>query len=341
LTGWRPKDGLFWLIASQRGHLFPWVPVLLGIGIGWYFGLEVEPGLRVLVGLAVAGVWLLIWAWLKPDFPGPIASALAFVMLGAVVAAFRTHDVAAPVLPYRYYGSVEGRVVGIDRSVSDKLRLTLDHVVLEQMDPKETPARVRVSLHGKQGFIDPQPGMVVILTANLDAPNGPVEPGSFDFQRNAWFDGLGAVGYTRSPVLELIPPDPSDISLWLFDLRMAMSRSIQAGIDGQAGAFAAALMTGDRSGMTEDTTEALRVSNLAHLISISGLHMVLMTGTVFTRLADAIVAGSVAAFMVTNQEDSGWWGDYGRTVLFGAGWMGSGNRTGLYHGLGNVSGGDF
>ena len=51
----------------------------------------------------------------------------------------------------------------------------------------------------------PEPGLTVILTGHLSAPEGPVEPGGYDFRRQAWFDGLGAVGYTRTPVLALQP----------------------------------------------------------------------------------------------------------------------------------------
>jgi competence protein ComEC len=67
------------------------------------------------------------------------------------VAGLRTASVAEPVLPFRYYGPIEGRIVVIDRSQSDKPRLTLDRVVLADVAPDRTPTRVRVSLHGAQG----------------------------------------------------------------------------------------------------------------------------------------------------------------------------------------------
>lgn len=53
---------------------------------------------------------------------------------------------------------------------------------------------------------------------------------------------------------------------------------------GEAGAFAAAIMTGDRAAMGQDTLRDLRASNLAHLLAISGLHMGLLTGFVFAAL---------------------------------------------------------
>ena len=80
----------------------------------------------------------------------------------------------------RYYGSIEGRIVGMDRSASDAVRLTLDRVHLERISLKRTPKKVRISLHSDAVFgIDPKPGMTVMTTGHLPPPSGPVEPGAF------------------------------------------------------------------------------------------------------------------------------------------------------------------
>ena len=69
----------------------------------------------------------------------------------------------------------------IDRSSSDAVRLTLDHVVLARMPPARTPAKVRASLHGDQPFTILNPGDLLILTGHLSLPAGPAEPGGFVF----------------------------------------------------------------------------------------------------------------------------------------------------------------
>jgi NAD(P)-dependent dehydrogenase (short-subunit alcohol dehydrogenase family) len=86
-------------------------------------------------------------------------------------------------------------------SVVDALRLTLDQVVLADVPPEHTPVTLRVSLHGPppdQGF---EPGQVVLTMAHLAAPESAAEPGGFDFRRMAFFNQLGAVGYSGSPVV--------------------------------------------------------------------------------------------------------------------------------------------
>jgi competence protein ComEC len=70
-------------------------------------------------------------------------------------------------------------------------------------------------------------------------------------------------------------------SIWVATLRTDLSRRLAEQLGPERGAFAAAITTGDRAGVREETMQALRDSNLAHLLAISGLHMGLLTGLVF------------------------------------------------------------
>lgn len=275
----RPLAILLDALSAARGAAMPWAPVMLSFGIGAYFLAREEPGQGA---YALAGAGFLL-ALLLRLFGGERwhlpAVGVALALAGFLIAGVRAELAAGPVLAERYYGPVAGRIVGIDRSFSDQPRLTLDQVSLDIVAPSRTPAKVRVALHGEDAFVA-EPGQRVRLIAHLSPPDGPVEPGGFDFQRIAWFERLGAVGYTRDPVTVTAPSDGGP-GLWAFRVRMWLSRAMQAGMEGQAGAFAAALMTGDRSGVTRATNDALRNSNLSHLISISGLHMGLLSGFVF------------------------------------------------------------
>ena len=183
--------------------------------------------------------------------------------------------------------------MALDRSSSDALRVTLDRVRLARVGPAATPGRVRLSLHGDPANLSP--GQRVMTTAHLSPPSGPVEPGGFDFRRYAWFTGLGAVGYTRVPVLSVAPPLAGRAGLRVFAWRMAASGRIQTVLAGDIGGFAAAVTTGDRSAMGQGALQALRGSNLAHLLAISGLHMGLLAGFVFAVLRLSMAAIPVLA----------------------------------------------
>lgn len=267
--------------ALARGRLFPFVPVAMGIGIGLWFALPFDPGPRSwMLALALLGAAAALW-WRGPEVSAPPAALLAAAALGFLAISLRAEVVRAPVLEGRYYGPVQGRVIGLDRSQSDDLRLTLDRVVLEDRGPDRTPVRVRVTLKGAV-VAEPVPGTTVILTAHLLPPNDPAEPGGFDFRRMAFFDRLGAVGYTATPVLTWAAPDPG--ALRVDRIRAALSGAIRAAIPGDAGAFAAGVMTGDRSGISRDAVQDLRDSSLAHLLAISGMNLAFLTGFVFALI---------------------------------------------------------
>jgi competence protein ComEC len=270
-----PLEGL----QSARGTLFPWIAVLIGCAVGVWFALPYEPGPGSYALALLSGLVGLTAALRGPELARPLAIGVIAISAGWIAAGVRAHSVAAPMLDFRYYGPVEGRIVHIDRSQSDALRLTLDQVVLREVPPERTPDRVRVSMQGDQPWLRPVPGQVVILTGSLAAPEGPVEPGGFDFRRMAFFDGLGAVGYTRTPVLLL--EEPEEGALPIDRLRRHLTAGMLAHMEGQPGAFAAGAMTGDRSAITEDTVQALRDSSLAHLLAISGMNMAFLTAFVF------------------------------------------------------------
>jgi len=276
------------VLLNQRGALFVWSPVAMAIGIGVYFGLSVEPGAMTYAILIVLAMGFAGAALARPGGWAALSWAITLVAVGFCIAGARAHRVGDPVLGWRYYGPVEGRVVALDRSASDALRVTLDQVRLERVGPERTPARVRLSLHG--GDANLQPGQRIMTTGHLSPPSGPAEPGGFDFRRHAWFAGLGAVGYTRNPVLTLAPASEGRAGLRVFTVRMAASARVRAALPGDIGGFAAAITSGDRSGMGQGALNALRASNLAHLLAISGLHMGLLAGFVFGVLRLSLAA---------------------------------------------------
>ena len=268
-------------LSAELGQGFLFAPVVFGMGILLFFQMGAEPRAALVWASFLVGCLSLGLVFRGPEILRPVFWLTALVAFGFAAAAWRSTQVAAPVLNWRYYGPVEGRVIGLDRSASGALRVTLDRVTLARMSPRETPARVRISLYGSYAEQRPSAGARVITTAHLSPPSGPAEPGGFDFQRHAWFTQTGGVGYTRVPLL--LAAYPSD-AFSFFKLRLALSDKVTQHLNGQTGAFASALMTGDRSGLSQETLRDLRHSNLAHLLAISGLHMGLLVGFVFAAL---------------------------------------------------------
>ncbi len=271
-----------------RGSTMLWSPVALACGVGLYFSLRFEPGAGLLAALMLGCVI---------SFGSSLALRSGFCLMpglvafGIVLSAVETRLVEAPVLEREYRGTISGRVVALDRSASNAVRVLLDQVELPRS--RVVPERVRVSL---SGYIAPgalEPGAMIMMRGWLAPPNAPVEPGGFDFRRHAWFQQIGAVGYTRDPVMVRAPPVALPLSVQVFRLRMFLSEWLRSRMDAETGAFAAAILTGDRSAIDPAQMADLRASNLAHLLAISGLHMGLLTGFVFgaVRLALALPPG--------------------------------------------------
>ena len=117
----------------------------------------------------------------------------------------------------------------------------------------------------------------------LQPPSGPAYPGSYDFAFHSWFGGIGGSGFFLGPVsaaaVRVELSFATRTTILIARTRAKLAARIRAALDGEAGSLAAALIVGDRSGISEDTTEALRRSGLAHILAISGLHMALVTAT--------------------------------------------------------------
>ncbi len=116
-------------------------------------------------------------------------------------------------------------------------------------------------------------------------PPGPAAPGAYDFQRQAFFDRLGAVGYAVAPprVIDSVAA-PTGWKLKINALRQRVVERTMAAIPGPAGAIAAALLTGEMGAIPPDVMAAMRDSGLAHLLSISGLHIGLVASIVFVTI---------------------------------------------------------
>ena len=67
-------------------------------------------------------------------------------------------------------------------------------------------------------------------------------------------------------------------------MREAIDKRIRAVLPGDKGTIASALITGKRDAISAQVNEAMYISGLAHVLSISGYHMALVAGIMFFTL---------------------------------------------------------
>ena len=132
------------------------------------------------------------------------------------------------------------------------------------------------------------------LRVRLKAPHGNLNPRGFDYELWLWEQGIGATGYVRTG-----PKDPAPVRLastwahpieaWRQSVRERLLAHLSApGADAQAAQRAgvvAALVTGDQAAIDRSDWDVFRATGVAHLMSISGLHV-----TMLAWLAGALVA---------------------------------------------------
>lgn len=264
-----------WRADAQRRALF--VPVLMGAGIGIYFALPSEPPLWL---APLATIPAIIWFALSrtTSWAAAIAvsASLAAVCAGLGIAIVRAHMLDATPLTREVRLTITGRIAALEPAERKRTRLWLDvHATKPQL--AEQPERVRISI--SKAPADLLPGQWIDVRGTLRPLPAPVAPGSFDFGRKLWFDGIGAVGFSLSPVERIDAPRPDTAreaaSGWIQAVRHSVSERIRGAMSPRAGPIAAALLTGERGLISEEDNEAMRDSSLAHLLSISGLHMAL------------------------------------------------------------------
>jgi competence protein ComEC len=264
-----------WL-AQQHGRFAPWMAVALGAGVLAYLVRAEEPGPGAL-WLAPPLAALAVLVARRAPLTGWAVGLAAAATLGFGAAAWHASRMPPPLVLPTGAVALTGAVAAVEM-LPEGYRVTL---AAPRLDGGEAlPRSIRIRLRANDPA-RPQPGDMASLRALLRAPGPPVVPGAWDFQRAAYFSGLGASGVALGPVaLEPAPETRPSFGL----LRARLESRIAGAIAGPAGAVAAALVTGSQSAIPPAEIAAMRDSGLAHLLSVSGLHMTIVMGVTFAAL---------------------------------------------------------
>jgi competence protein ComEC len=231
-------------------------------------------------------------------WPGARGVTMALVLAGCAIGGFsmakvRTERVKAPVAPEDSRPQrLEGWVVDVANPGEGGQRLLIAPARIGDWPAEATPIRVRVTL--RPGAHTPAPGEPVRLLAIVNAPPPPASPGSYDFARDAFFESIGGVGFALSPPstweTDARPPWRLRLTMAVNAARWALSRRIVDELGSESGGLAAAMTTGHEAFIPRQQVDDLRAAGLAHIISISGLHMAIVGGFAFAAARLGIAA---------------------------------------------------
>jgi len=275
-------DALEQWLEAERDQLGLWLPVGLGLGIAAWFTLPNVAAWLAFLLLAAGGAALALAIDRGKRGARSLALFLIAAVIGCALAWGRSAYVAAPVLTRPLVTTVRGRIETIDRLPAREIV----RVVLALDPAPGLPPRARINVDEDKVPAGLMPGTRVSFRARLMPPPAAALPGAYDFARVAWFWRIGATGRALDPVRIIAPAPPGGgAARRLADLRTRLTAHIEARLPGSVGGVAAAFVTGDVGAIDQADADAMRRSGLAHLLSISGLHVTaVIAGTMLLTL---------------------------------------------------------
>jgi competence protein ComEC len=271
-------------VEAAPGRLVPWLAIGFGSGTIIYFAVEREPALSAAALLLAATVAAAILCRRRP-FAFPACVGVAAVAAGFATGAIKREIIAHPVLSAAAWnvelaGFVEVRE---ERERSDRVVVRLERMSGPRLS--EHLERVRVSV--RKGTA-PAVGSFIEFKARLSPPLEPLRPGGYDFARDMYFQRIGASGFVLGSIRTVEAPHAPGLrlrfSMLVDGTREAIDKRIRTILPGDNGAIASALITGKRDTISTPVNEAMYVSGLAHVLSISGYHMAVVAGIMFFTL---------------------------------------------------------
>lgn len=303
-------------LLRQADRAFLWLVVAFGGGITLFFAWTKDP--PAWTGAGIVAVGLFAFATGRRVFGIAFAAAIVMAIgLGHSAAQLRTWAVGTPLLEHETRPFMLSAVVTDAEKRPDGNRIILSKFQLPNIAPAAAPERLRITVPASHGI--PAVGERITVRAVVRPAAVPVMPDGFQFQRFLYFGGIGGVGYSVGRWQA--EGSAENLSLaarfhaWAESLRRTIGDRITGLLPGADGAVAAALVSGEQSAIPEDLQEAYRVAGIAHLLSISGVHMSLLAAVVFFVVRRLIALIPFIALRIDGKKVAAWLG-LGTTAFY-------------------------
>ncbi|MBS0644448.1 MAG: ComEC/Rec2 family competence protein [Proteobacteria bacterium] len=278
---WALTERLTDWLESERPQLVLWLPVFMAVGVASYYALRFEP--PAWIGFSCTLILLVAWLLVARRRAGDRCTAARLVLapLAAVAVGFSSAQWAtAWALPQD--AELPARAVIVDGTVAaveplpEGRRITVQRA---RLDDLSSPLARAVRIRLKRGDEAPlTTGDRIRVRALLRPPAPPAFPGAWDFQRAAWFTGLGASGYALAQVEVTARATTPLAERLVASLRETITQRILAVVPGAAGGISVSFMTGLALAIPAADYAAFKDSGLMHLLSVSGFHIAVVIG---------------------------------------------------------------
>ncbi len=276
--------------AAVTRRLFVLLPFAMIAGLIAYAVLPGEPQPQALlaIGLALAVLIAMLWR----SIALPLASLLVAAWIGFCLLPVHGLWFGTTMLTRPAYGLYEARVDEIVSATSETRRIVVSGLTPLADDRPLPIARARLVVPPEPPLA---PGDIIRANLRLAPVPGPILPGAFDGQFHAYFAGIGAYGNVTSGFERVSQGHSLDAPRAIEGLRMAIGARIDAVLDGPSAAIGRAMVVGDQSAIDDETRDVMAASGLAHIYSISGLHLSIVAGGTFFLLRLLLASISATA----------------------------------------------
>lgn len=264
--------------ALEERRLFVLVPFAIVAGLIASTAVGAEPEPLALIGVG-AGLAILLFATRTNLAAFRVTAVAAAFWLGFALLGIHGALSGTPMLDHTAYGTFEARVDEVLSEGEAGRRVIVSAITPTDATTRPVPMR-RARVFAGVG-LDIAPGDLIRGKIRFYPVPGPVLPGAFDAQFHSYFAGIGAYANTIGP-LEVVAGSESFEPARIIDgVRTAIAARIDSGLSQPEAGIARAIITGDQSEVDDDARTVMAVAGIAHVLSVSGLHLTIVAGGVF------------------------------------------------------------
>lgn len=207
---------------------------------------------------------------------------LFFCILGFFIIKLKTNFLDTHLLYKKIYDAkVIARLVEVEY-FDNAYRFTFDKVKLLNYKNVNLD-KIRVKANKSLGV--PVIGTFLYFETDLIPPFYPDVVGGFDFSRYSYYEQLSASGKIFKSWSYVPPLEENsffeNIYFDFLNMRDVINKRIENLTSFETSGVIMSMMTGERYSIPKDISDAYNASGIAHLLSISGIHMTLIVGAMF------------------------------------------------------------
>lgn len=258
-------------LLEQKERLFLWLPVVFACGIGFYFSLPEEPLITTGAAFFICSAFFL-WDVKNKKELFFLALFVFSFFSGFFLIQTKTTLIDSAQIKFNIPRTdLTGTVKDVIETAHGRNQIVINDIKTSRLSDWQTPQNIRLNISSEMQ--SPQKEDVISAVVSLSPPPSSYTPSAFDIGRQLYFKKIGAVGKVQN--LKIQKQSEKNF------MRDKINRRIDAVLPESTRNIGKALITGNSKGVPFETYQNYRNAGIAHILSVSGLHMSLLAGIVF------------------------------------------------------------